>query len=378
MNTLQDLTDYLSPVEPSYLNEDLEFNDGQYGKHIQVFENDFPDLSTVDLVILGVGDMRGANPLAAPSNGPDLVRQAFYRMHCWHEDIRVADIGNLKAGATLADTIAAMKITLTELIQAGKTALIIGGSHDLTLGQYETHKAIQQVVEAVCVDAFIDLKGDSTRRDENFLMDMLTGEPNYIRHYSHIGFQSYLVHPRLLETLDKLRFDCYRVGKVRETPEEMEPVIRSSEILSFDIQAIQHGFAPAHQASPNGFTGEEACLISQYAGLSSSLKSFGIYGYQPEQDPQGMTALQIAQMIWYFIEGLYRKKMEAPFEETQSFNEYHTLLAEVDTRFLQSKRTGRWWMQMPDGQLVPCSETDYIKAGNNDIPERWLRIQERR
>ena len=36
-------------------------------------------------------------------------------------------------------------------------------------------------------------------------MEMLTGEPNMVRHYNHIGFQSYFVHPRMLETMDKLQ-----------------------------------------------------------------------------------------------------------------------------------------------------------------------------
>jgi hypothetical protein len=74
-------------------------------------------------------------------------------------------------------------------------------------------------------------------RSENFPLDMLTGEPNMIRHYNHIGFQSYFVHPRLLETMDKLRFDCFRVGIVKENIEEMEPVIRNSHMMSFDISA---------------------------------------------------------------------------------------------------------------------------------------------
>jgi len=31
--------------------------------------------------------------------------------------------------------------------------------------------------------------------------------------------------------------------------------------------------------SPNGFTGEEACMLTRYAGMSNNLSTFGIYGY---------------------------------------------------------------------------------------------------
>jgi hypothetical protein len=48
-----------------------------------------------------------------------------------------------------------------------------------------------------------------------------------------------------------------------------------------------------------------------------------------------------------------------------------------DTSFLKSKRTGRWWMRLPDGNYVPCSYKDYTAAANGDMPERWMREQER-
>ena len=64
-------------------------------------------------------------------------------------------------------------------------------------------------------------------------------------------------------------------------------------------------------------------------------------------------------------------------DERDSFNEYHMAFAEVETTFLQSKKTGRWWMQLPDKQFIACSYKDYLLASSNEIPERWLRAQER-
>jgi hypothetical protein len=90
-----------------------------------------------------------------------------------------------------------------------------------------------------------------------------------------------------------------------------------------------------------------------------------------------MTAKQIAQMIWYFIDGVYRKKQEANINEVSKFNEYHTYFNDVDTIFLQSKKSNRWWMQMPDKKFIACSYKDYLKASTNEMPERWLRAQER-
>jgi len=77
------------------------------------------------------------------------------------------------------------------------------------------------------------------------------------------------------------------------------------------------------------------------------------------------------------VDGLQQGKQEADPTTKQNFNEFHLAFAEMETTFLQSKKTGRWWMTLPDGQLLPCSYTDYILATQNEIPERWLRAIER-
>jgi hypothetical protein len=208
-------------------------------------------------------------------------------------------------------------------------------------------------------------------------MEMLTDEPNYIHHYNHIGFQSYYVHPNMLETMDKLRFDCFRVGNVKDNIDEMEPVIRNSNLFSFDISAIANAYAPANSLSPNGFTGEEACTLMRYAGLSPNVNTVGIYGYIPEKDRDYLSAKQIAHMLWYLLDGKSKGRREAALNEKDSFLEYHTAFAEVQTTFLQSKKTNRWWMQLPDQKYIACSYNDYLLASSNEIPERWLRAQER-
>lgn len=373
---MYDLKEYLSPLNPAALNDDLTYNDSQIGRVIKIYEKEFPDLDEVDLVLVGINEFRGAG-FNAKENAADAVRKQFYQLHYWHHDILIADIGNIKCGSSLADSYAAVKIVLKDLLQMNKTVIIIGGSHDNTLGQYFAYKDLERIIDATVIDATIDLRSESSSRNENFLMEMLTSEPNMVRHYNHIGFQSYLVHPRMLETIDKLRFDCFRVGVAKEQLDEMEPVIRNSDLLSFDIASIKNSDAPASHCSPNGFSGEEACALMRYAGMSPSISSVGIYGYDAQKDIQDLTASQIAQMLWYFMDGKSRSKQESPLSDRTHFNEYHTVFAEVDTIFIQSKKTGRWWMQLPDKKMIACSYKDYVYASNNEIPERWLRAQER-
>jgi len=374
---MYDLQDFLIPIDIHTLNEDSGYNDGQLARHILGYDSELPDLEKVDIILVGIGETRGGGVFNNGFEAADAIRKQLYQLHYWHFDVRIADFGNIKTGASLNDSYAAIKTVMTELLRMKKTVVLLGGTHDITLAQYYAYKELGRSVEATCIDSTIDLRGESSIRSENFLLEVLTGEPNMVTHYNHIGFQSYYVHPRMLETMDKLRFDCYRVGVAKENIEEMEPVLRNTSLLSFDINAIKYSDAPANDNSPNGFSGEEACILARYAGMSTQLSSFGIYGYLPDSDRNELTARQISQMLWYFIDGKSRSKQEASLEDRSNFNEYHTAFAEVDTVFLQSRKTNRWWMQLPNKKLIACSYNDYLCASRNDIPERWLREQER-
>ena len=358
--------------------EDKTYHPLQWGANIQYpFSPDF-DLDVADIVIVGCGEWRGDNPDAPYDNSADVVRRRLYDMYHWHKGVNIADLGNVRQGATLKDSRAALLAVLQELDMAGKIMIVLGGSHDLTLQQYEVFKKKEQMAEAVIADMLIDLDDEEDISSRSFLMDMLTNTPNFITHYSHLAFQSYYAQPRMLETLDKLRFDFYRVGKVKDDIEEAEPVLRHSDIFSFDISAIRFSDAPANiNGSPNGLSGEEACTLTRYAGMSSKLTSLGIYGYKSADDMHDMTAKQITQMIWYFVDGYLIRKTEANLAELNDFMIFNVAFTDNDTLFLRSKRTNRWWMQLPDGSHVPCSYNDYLIASSNEMPERWLRIQER-
>ncbi len=371
------LLDFLEPINTALLSNDDGFKDTQLGKYILVHEDELPDISLADLVIVGCGELRGLGMQYTASNAPDTIRAEFYKLFYWHTAVTIADLGNIKIGATVQDSYAAVKLVVSELIQMGKKVLILGGSHDITTPQCAAYGALNKIIDAVAVDAKIDLDMDSLEPADNFLVDLFTGIPNYLKHYTHIGFQSYFMHPNMLETIDKLGFDCFRVGKVKESIEEMEPAIRNSELFSFDIAAIQNAHAPANLITPNGFNGEEACTLMQYAGMSHTCNTIGLYGYIVAHDRDAMTAKQQAHMLWYVLDGIHRGKQEAALDNRNEFNEFTMAFAEVETAFLQSKRTGRWWMQLHDGKYVACSYKDYITACNNDIPERWLRAVER-
>ncbi len=100
---------------------------------IDAYDETFPDLYEADLVLVGCEEERGIGRDRRESGAPDAIREQFYQLYYWHSDIKLADAGNIRAGATLNDTYAALKTVLREMTAIGKTVVILGGSHDLTL-----------------------------------------------------------------------------------------------------------------------------------------------------------------------------------------------------------------------------------------------------
>jgi len=375
---MHDLRSFFEPKHFIETQNTFAYEPLQWGSHIKCATQRSFDWEDAEIVIVGCGEWRGEDENATYSNSANVVREELYKMYYWHSSVKIADAGNIRQGATAEDTRAALLTVLQEIEQAGKIALVIGGSHDLTLQQYEVFKKAEKMVVASVADMLIDLDEAEEMNSHSFLMDMLTDTPNFISHYSHIAFQSYYAHPRMLETLDKLRFDFYRLGKVRERIEDMEPVLRISNLFSFDLSAVRYSDAPANiKGSPNGLSGEEACVLTRYAGMSEVLTSIGIYGYDDQTDSHGMTARLLSQMIWYFVDGYLVRKTEAKLTERDEFIVFNVAFTDNDTVFLKSKRTNRWWMRLPDQSFVPCSYNDYLIASNDEIPERWLREQER-
>jgi len=375
---MQDLHPFFADRHFIDTHSHLNYDPLQWGSTLHMATKENLDWQDADIVLIGCGERRGHHPETSYSTAPDAIRKQLYQLYNWHPSVRIADAGNIVQGATLDDTRAALRIVLQELQAAGKIVIVLGGSQDLTLQQYKAFKNAKKVINAASADMLIDLDEAEGVTDRSYLMDMLTSDPNYVRHYTHMGFQSYYVHPRMLEMLDKLRFDFYRVGRLKEHMEDVEPALRNADLFSFDMNVVRFSDAPAStNGSPNGFSGDEACMLTRYAGMSTQLTSMGIYGYEPEKDIHDMSAKLIAQMIWYFADGIAVRRNEASLNDRQEFAEFHVTFTSNDTIFLKSKRTSRWWMQLPNGMFVPCSYSDYLQACNDEIPERWLREQER-
>ena len=140
--------------------------------------------------------------------------------------------------------------------------------------------------------------------------------------------------------------------------------------------------APANKnAVPNGFYGEAICSIARYAGISDKVSSFGIYEYNAKLDEKDQTAHLIAQMIWYFIEGVNYRANDYPFGLKTNYKKYIVPIEDQVLNFHKSNKSGRWWMEIGIDSnnkskrhaLIPCTYQDYIAATKEIIPDKWYK-----
>jgi hypothetical protein len=202
-----------------------------------------------------------------------------------------------------------------------------------------------------------------------------------------LGYQSYFNAPQEIALLDKLFFEAFRLGEVCADLTSVEPIMRDADMVTIDITAIKSAdLSYKNQESPNGFDGREICAIARYAGISNKVKSFGIYELDDSTiGPHG--AMLVAQMLWYFIEGVNFRIHEGDFEDEQLFTTYKVPVEDELLIFKKSNKTERWWIVLPflsnvnnklkRGTLLPCTYGEYLGACNQEIPERWLKARQK-
>ncbi|MEI9935443.1 MAG: hypothetical protein WDM71_11485 [Ferruginibacter sp.] len=102
---MYDLHDFLEPIHFDSSEEITIYNDGQFAKHIKAYHEELPDLANIDIVLVGIGETRGSGIFNSGTFGPDIIRKQLSALYYWHYDVRIADIGNIRAGATLNDSL---------------------------------------------------------------------------------------------------------------------------------------------------------------------------------------------------------------------------------------------------------------------------------
>lgn len=382
------MIEFLSPVSKKVLAHKEVLPDGTLGKTIEAHrkKGDLPDLKGVGFAILGVLENRKDVDYIGEEISLSAFRKAFYSLYPGNWNKKIVDLGDINNGATVEDTYFAFKTVVAALLKKNIIPLILGGSQDVLYAQYRAYDNYGKMVNMVNVDANFDL-GDAEKpiSNKSYVGKIIVDEPYNLFNYSVVGYQSFFNPPGEIELMNKLYFDAYRLGEITADVSVVEPILRNADIVSIDSTAIKGSeLSYKNSASPNGFDSREICAIARYAGISNRVTSFGVYELNDFEGAKS-GAMLIAQVLWYFVEGVNFRITDEDFTDERHYSVYKVLIEEEVLVFKKSRKTGRWWIELPfistvdtklkKHTLLPCTYNEYVGATNQEIPERWMKAR---
>jgi hypothetical protein len=375
--------DFLSPLNSDILGFVNELSSQHLGsKMVLHTKSDFPDLDKIKIALIGVIENRGDTNATSDVNLFH-IRKELYSLFPGNWNVSIADLGDINSGNTKEDTYFALQKVSEILIKNKILPIIIGGSQDLTYPIYRAYDQLEQMVNLVAIDSKFDFgKENEFVYATSYLTNIILNEPNNLFNYSNVGFQTYYNSQEEIDLIEKLFFDAYRLGDISNNIAIAEPVFRDADIVVVDLTSVKSSDSGNFITfTPNGFTGKEICSLSRYSGISDKVSSFGIFNHNNSKQE----AVLISQIIWYFIEGFHYRSNEYPFGDKENYLKYIIPFDNEELIFYKSNKTDRWWLEvsfssvsnnkLKRNTLLPCSYDEYLLACNQELPERWWKVQ---
>ncbi|TBX69597.1 arginase [Flavobacterium silvisoli] len=375
--------DFLSPVDDAIIQYVKGLSSQHLGSKVAFHtDKEFPDTDQIKVAVVGVLENRGDSK-AFEEVDLMAIRKELYSLFPGNWQSSIADLGDILPGNSLEDTFFALQKVASKLIRKGIIPIVLGGTQDLTYALYRGYDHLEQMVNLVTIDSKFDFgKQEQGISSDSYLSKIILDEPNNLFNYCNVGYQTYYNSQEEIDLIEKLYFDAYRLGEISNNIELAEPVFRDADIVSIDLNSVKSSYSGNFITfTPNGFDGKEICSLSRYAGISDKVSSLGIFNHNNKKEE----AVLIAQIIWYFIEGVNYRSNEYPFGTREHYLKYIVPLENEELVFYKSNKTDRWWIEINifSGQhnklkkntLLPCSHEEYLSACNQEIPERWWKAQ---
>ena len=375
--------DFLVPVEDKVLAHCELLTPQALGKNILMHtkKNGLPVFANASLAIVGIKESRNAYEKKPEKLDVSAIRMHLHKLMMGNWATSIIDMGDIEEGETVEDTYFLIKEIIAGLLEENVVAILIGATQDITYPVYRAFDGIHDLINIVSIDSRFDFGvEDELVSSHSYMSKIITEKPNNLFNFSNLGYQSYFNAQEEIDLMDRLFFDSYRLGEVSEDITIAEPVLRNAHMVSLDARSIRAAeVGNANNFSPNGFDGKEICAIARYAGLSERIKAFGIY----EMENSNQCSQLMAQIIWYFIEGLNFSLIEFPNSDSSDYSKYTVPTKTEQLVFFKSHLSERWWVEVPSiiksntkqhkHTLLPCTEKDYLDACDQNIPERWYK-----
>ena len=228
----------------------------------------------------------------------------------------------------------------------------------------------------VSVDKILGIDSETNEiSNTNYISHLIQSDNLKLNFFCNLGYLRHLNSFSKIELLRKIKFDMLSLGDLRFEFSEAEPIMRDSHIVNFNLESLKSNAINFKLTSPNGLTAFEACNLSRYAGISSSMKIVCFNNVKSTIECNSV----LSEMIWYSIEG-YNNRYDENFLNESDFIYYYVEVEGHNFKFYKNKISKRWWVEYIsegiisiDKDIIPCSENDYKLSQNSIISERIIK-----
>ncbi len=277
---------------------------------------------TADIIILGCPQDEGVkrnNGRPGVAEGPQKIREQFYRLTPFNIKKRIFDLGDVRLGGTLEDTHDTHTAVVQQLLRDGKRVIVLGGGNDIS---YPDGVAMAEVFGSewwigVNIDAHLDVRIAEQRNSGTPYRQLLDGGHLLPKYFYEVAYQTHFASPIYYEYIRDLGVNRISLELLRSHAEadvELKDQIRQKFIghssslntfFGFDMDAVRSADAPGTSApSPLGLRAGEFIQLVKYAASLANTKIIEFSEVNPTYDVDNRTTKLVAIGMHRFCSGV--------------------------------------------------------------------------
>ncbi len=342
------------------------------------------ELETYDIAIIGIEDETNSFYNKGCKNAINRIRLRLSSLRKISGNIKIIDLGNIR-GRTLDDKYFVVQEVCKFLHDKSIVGVVVGGGQDFSFPVVQALNSKKSDFNIAIIDSCIDGFKNEDFSSKNFIDMLVCSCEGNIFDLCFLGLQNYFVGTSQEEKIEKENWGISRLKDLRgEKIRNAEPYLRDANIVSFDVSSVESSYVNLYNGSNvNGFTGYEACQLAWYSGMSKNADFFCFHEFNPDMDTKGKGELLSAEILWHFLEANSLGIIDKPSEGSANYKIFvvHLHNFNEEIRFYKNRYNERWWMEVVfqnERKIMSCSEEDYKKAKDGELPDKWWRHYKKR
>ena len=243
---------------------------------------------------------------------PAGIRRAFYRypVSRAHQELRLADLGDLPLQGTLEATHDALRALVRQCLRDGKKVVVLGGGNDLSYPDCSALALEVDPVLAFNIDRHLDVRADPERNSGTPYRQLL--EEGFLRpgSFHEVGINSFANALPYMRYVEELGVGVHQLAELRaQGPGACVRALAEASpakgiFWGFDLDVVRAAEAPGvSDPSPMGLTAQEVCEIADVAAADPRTRVVELTEVNPNYDRDGITCKLAANVLMRALAG---------------------------------------------------------------------------